>query len=179
MSCGWSIERCNTWQPDARDDDIEDKLRHPRGCASPSVPVTHSNSVGRLEKTEAANVLALVNALSERGCADPVPTAVPFGSGLLVVSGARRYVNRAVGVTLDELGPDDVTTIVRHYTDAGLPPAVQLSSWAPPSTVAALGAAGFVPAWCRSMRAVDPRAPLSTDRAAPADSRWIEIVESR
>lgn len=139
--------------------------------------MSHSNVIRRLEQTEAATVLALVDALVETGCADPVPTAVPLGSGLLVISGARRYVNHAVGVTLDELSPDDVTTLARHYTDAGLPPAVQLSSWAPATTVAALGAAGFVPAWCRSVLAVDPRAPLATDRAAPPDNGRIEIVE--
>jgi GNAT superfamily N-acetyltransferase len=134
------------------------------------------DGIRRLEETEAATVRALVGALVETGCVDPVPTAVPLGAGLLVVSGARRYVNRAVGVTLNELGPDDVATVVRHYTDAGLPAAVQLSSWAPATTVAALGAAGFVPASCRSMLAVDPRAPMAAARAAPGDSR-LEIVE--
>ncbi|MGJ7450392.1 GNAT family N-acetyltransferase [Aquipuribacter sp. MA13-6] len=133
--------------------------------------------IRRLEQTEAATVLALVDALVARGCVDPVPTAVPLGRGLLVISGARRYVNRAVGVTLDELSPDDVTTLVRHYADAGLPAAVQLSSWAPASTVAALGAAGFVPAWCRTMFAVDPRAAPSTGRTVPPVDRRIEIVE--
>lgn len=94
-----------------------------------------------------------------------------------MVSGARRYVNRAVGVTLDELTPDDVRTLVRHYADAGLPAAVQLSSWAPAPTVAALGAAGFVPAWCRSMLVVDPRVTLATDRTDYSDDRRIQIVE--
>ena len=139
--------------------------------------MSHRNMTRRLEETEAATVLALVNALFETGCTDPVPTAVPLGSGLLVITGVRRYINRAVGVTLDELSPDDVTTLVRHYTDARLPAAVQLSSWAPATTVAALGAAGFVPAWCRSMLAIDPRMPGLTDRVAPPGNRRIEIVE--
>ena len=142
-----------------------------------SGPATSIDGIRRLEKAEAATVLALVDALVETGCEDPVPTARPFGNGLLVVSGALRYVNRAVGVTLDELTPDAVSALVRHYTDAGLPAAVQLSSWAPETTVAALGAAGFVPAWCRSMLAVDPRAVLATDRADHSDDRWIQIVE--
>lgn len=166
-----------TWQSGTRDDDPKKEFRASRGCGSPWVPLISSASIERLERTEASTVLALVKALVETGCTDPVPRAVPFGSGLLAISGARRYVNRAVGVTLDGLSPDDVTALVRHYTDAGLPAAVQLSSWAPPSTVAALGAAGFVPVSCRSMFAVDPGASLSTNRVVPPDNRRIEIEE--
>lgn len=126
-----------------------------------------SSLVGRLERTEAATVFALVKALGETGCTDPVPRAVPFRTGIMVVSGARRYVNRAVGVTLAELRSDDVAAVVRHYTEVGLSAQVQLSSWAPTSTVAALGGAGFVPVSCRSMFAIDPGAPPADESRCP------------
>lgn len=132
-----------------------------------------------LEQVEVATVAALVKAWVEAGCSDPVPTAVPLRGGLLVLSGAGRYVNRAVGLTLEELTPDDVRTVVRHYAAAGMPAAVQLSSWAPATTVAALGVAGFVPSWCRSMFAAEPRAslpPLTTDQPLAPLSE-VEILE--
>lgn len=148
----------------------------PVSSATPGPPID-IDGIRRLEEAEAASVLALVDALVEAGCADPVPTARPFGNGLLVVSGARRYVNRGIGVTLDELTPEDVNAVVRHFADAGLPAAVQLSSWAPALTVASLGAAGFVPAWCRSMLALDPRVAAVTDRAHHSDGRRIQMIE--
>lgn len=135
--------------------------------------------VERFEQVEVATVDALVDALVRTGCADPVPTATPLGSGVLVLSGAQRYVNRAVGVTLDELTRRDVDALVRHYAAAGLPAAVQLSSWAPAGTVARLGAAGFVPSWCRSVLAVDLRSapvPPTADRPG-ATSPDVEVVE--
>lgn len=140
----------------------------------------HIDTIRRLEAAEAATVLALVNALAGTGCTDPVPSAVPLASGFLVITGARRYVNRAVGVTLDELSPDDVDTIVHHYTDADLPAAVQMSSWAPVTTVSALSAAGFAPAWSRSMLAADLRDPITPSLSAlpaPSASHGLEIVK--
>lgn len=141
----------------------------------PASRMIDSSLIGRLERVEAATVLALVEALVETGCTDPVLTALPFGGGLVVVTGARRYVNRALGVTLAELSGDDVTALVRHYTDVSLPAEVQLSSWAPTSTVAALGSAGFVPVSCRSMFAIDPGAPLPTNRDVRPDNCPIKV----
>ncbi len=127
--------------------------------------------VERLEQVEAVTDARLVEGLVVAGCRDPVPTASPFGRGLLVVTGVGRYVNRAVGTTLDVLSAADVADVVRHYADAGLPAAVQLSSWAPEETAAALGSAGFVPAWCRSVMAVDPRG-----EPAPATGSPVEVL---
>lgn len=140
----------------------------------------HINTIRRLEAVEAAAVLALVDALAGTGCTDPVPSAVPLASGFLVITGARRYINRALGVTLDELSSDDVDTIVRHYTDADLPAAVQMSSWAPATTVSTLSAAGFAPAWCRSMLVADLRDPITPSLSAspaPSAGHGLEIVE--
>ena len=140
----------------------------------------HISAIKRLEAAEAATVLALVDALAEMGCTDPVPSAMPMASGFLVITGAQRYVNRAVGVTLDELSPREVDTIVDHYADAGLPAAVQMSSWAPATTVSALAAAGFAPAWCRSMLVADLRDFITPSLAGPpalSAGHGLEIVE--
>lgn len=107
--------------------------------------------VERLEQVEVTTVERLVEALAATGAVDPVPTAVAFGHGLLVLTGNGRYVNRAVGITLDQLAEHDVAAVIAHYDAAGLPPAVQLSSWAPEVTVSVLGRAGFVPVSCRSV----------------------------
>ncbi|WP_380167830.1 GNAT family N-acetyltransferase [Jannaschia sp. R86511] len=131
-------------------------------------------TVARLEAAETATVQALVDALVAGGSTDPVPTAVPLAGGLMVVTGGGRYVNRAVGVTLAELRAEDVSTVVRHYADAGLPAAVQLSSWAPAATVSALGAAGFVPVWCRSVLVAD--AAVVTAPRSPAPNPGVEVV---
>ncbi|MFC5379919.1 GNAT family N-acetyltransferase [Aquipuribacter nitratireducens] len=134
------------------------------------------DTIRRLEAVQVAVVRTLVDGLVATGCTEPVPTAVPLGSGCLVVTGPRRYVNRAVGVTLEELGPVDVEAIVRHYADAGLTPAVEVSSWAPATTVAALGAAGFVPAWCRSVLAVDVRDVVADPPSPGPGGRSVEVV---
>jgi GNAT superfamily N-acetyltransferase len=126
--------------------------------------------VERLEHVEAETVSRLVEALRELAT-DPVPQSRPFGSGVLAATGAQRYVNRAVGVGLDELDDGAVADLVAWFRERGVPPAVQLSSWAPTVTVAALAGAGFVPAWCRSVLAVDPVAV-----PVPATDPALEVV---
>lgn len=130
---------------------------HARGRHRYRLPVLVTRDlVSRLEAVEAVTAARLVRALAETVAVPPVPAAEPFGAGVLVATGASRYVNRAVGLGLDELGDEDVGRLVAWFSERGLPAAVQLSSWAPPATVAALGAAGFVPASCRSVLVVDP-----------------------
>lgn len=122
--------------------------------------------VERLELVEADTVSRLVSAL-RTFATDPVPESRPFGSGVLVATGPQRYVNRAVGVGLDALDADAVAELVSWFGGRGLPGAVQLSSWAPAVTVTSLGEAGFVPAFCRSVLAVDPVAvPVAADDPA-------------
>jgi GNAT superfamily N-acetyltransferase len=129
--------------------------------------------VERLELVEAETVSRLVGAM-RTFATDPVPESRPFLSGVLATTGPQRYVNRAVGVGLDALDPDAVTELVGWFGERGLPGAVQLSSWAPAVTVSSLGDAGFVPAFCRSVLAVDPVAvPVGADDPA------IEVVVVR
>lgn len=122
--------------------------------------------VERLEHVEAKTVSRLVAAM-RTFATDPVPESRRFGSGVLAATGPQRYVNRAVGVGFDTLDVDAVAELVAWFGDRGLPGAVQLSSWAPAATVASLAEAGFVPAFCRSVLAVDPVAvPVAADDPA-------------
>lgn len=134
--------------------------------------------VERLESVEVETVSRLVRSLAP-AAADPVPEWSPWGGGLLVAMGPRRYVNRAVGVTLDELSPGAVSTICSWFSDRGVPPAVQLSSWAGRSTVDALTGAGFGPAWCRSVLALDLSgpAPGPPDAGATVDDVEVLVVD--
>ncbi len=139
--------------------------------------------VERLEQVEVTTVERLVKALVATGAVDPVPMAVGFGRGLLIFTGNGRYVNRAVGITLDELAEHDVAAVIAHYDKAGLPPAVQLSSWAPEVTVSALGRAGFVPVSCRSVFASGAtalgRAASTSVTVVPVDANELRARDSR
>lgn len=133
--------------------------------------------VARLESVEVETVGRLVVSLAV-AAVDPVPEAMPWGRGLLVATGPRRYVNRAVGVSLDELSSGSVADLGAWFLERGLVPAVQLSSWAPTTTVEVLAAAGFAPAWCRSVLAltdVHAGAASGPDPAGQVDER-VEVV---
>lgn len=69
--------------------------------------------------------------------------------------GRGRYVNRAIGVTMDELSVADVDVIERFFAEHGLPSMVELSSWAPAPTVAELSRRHYVNTWFRSVFALD------------------------
>lgn len=108
--------------------------------------------VERLEAVETETVVRLVDALA-RTAADPVTEWQAFGRGALVATGAGRYVNRAVGTTVDGLSVGRVAELVDFYQVRGLPPAVQLCSWAPGQTVDSLRHHGFLPVSSRSVLA--------------------------
>ncbi|MFC3690476.1 GNAT family N-acetyltransferase [Aquipuribacter hungaricus] len=126
--------------------------------------------VERLEHVEAVTTAHLVDALVATGSRDPVPVAVPLAGGVLVLTGPARYVNRAVGSTLGPLSADDLALVVDRSAAAGVPAAVQLSSWAPEATTAALREAGFAPVWCRSVLAVPLTSGPVTVGAPPGDA---------
>jgi GNAT superfamily N-acetyltransferase len=107
--------------------------------------------VDRLEATAAAGAVALARAL-----ASSVPgsgaVAEPLGSGALVALGAGRYVNRAVGVSLATVPPDDlVARVESFFAGRGLPPAIELCSWAPSGLLDELGRRRFRPGWFRNV----------------------------
>lgn len=108
--------------------------------------------VRRLEASAASAALRTIEAM--RGL-DPqcAADAKRFGSGVLVAMGRSRFVNRAVGVSLDPLGPAEVAAIEAFFGDHGLASSIELSAWAPPPTVEALRDRGYAPVWFRSMHA--------------------------
>lgn len=81
---------------------------------------------------------------------------VPFRDGALIAMGAGRYVNRAMGVTLHELGDADFNEIENFFTAHGLPPMLEVSSWSNAATVALMAERRYTPQWFRGMYAIMP-----------------------
>ena len=95
----------------------------------------------------------------------PARGAAIFG-GALIATGPGRYVNRGLGVTLDDRSVDDIESIEQFFGEQGLPAAVELSSWSSPATIAEFSRRNFRPAWFRSMFVIDPagrHAPMAPD----------------
>jgi len=132
---------------------------------------------GLVERLEAVEVE--VDARLARALAtvtnDPAVAVHPLGRGVLIATGPDRYVNRAVGITLDALGPDDVDEVVGWYSDRGLPAAVQLSPWAPALTVASLGSGGFLP---RESRSVLVRPTVDAGPVGGAQVRLVQVDDA-
>lgn len=97
--------------------------------------------------------------------------------------GPGRYVNRGIGITMAELSAADVDELERFFVERQLPPMLELSSWAPPSTIAELGRRHYRLSWFRSVFALAPDAHASTaptdvriERVGESDAeRWLEI----
>jgi GNAT superfamily N-acetyltransferase len=106
--------------------------------------------IARLEASAAQAALSHVQALA---LVDPSSQAagVPFGDGALIATGVGRYVNRALGVTLQALGPAELDEIEDFYFARGLDSSIELASWAPESVVEDLSRRGYEPAWFRAM----------------------------
>ena len=133
--------------------------------------VTH-DLVRRLEASAAASELATVEAMLRRdpGCS---ATAEPFGYGALIAMGACRYVNRAIGVTVDIIAPSGLDTIEAFFADHGLPSAIELSPFAPSETVNLLRSRCYVPDWFRSVFAI----ALAGHQPGPGSTLHIERVD--
>lgn len=135
-----------------------------------------------MEATAATASLDLIDALRRL---DPASAAAgrKFLGGALIAMGQGRYVNRAIGVTIDELSSDDADAIEQFFIERKLNPMVELSSWAPPSTVAELAGRDFVARWFRSVFALTPSAArlaqstdLRIERVGGDDQeRWLAV----
>ena len=66
----------------------------------------------------------------------------PSGPGAMVSWGPDRFVNRAIGASLDNLGDDDLDRFEAFYDAAGAPPSIEVLSWASPMFVTRLVARG-------------------------------------
>jgi GNAT superfamily N-acetyltransferase len=138
--------------------------------------------VGRLEATAATASLEVVDAIK---LLDPSTAAEgrEFYGGALIAMGSGRYVNRAIGVSLSELTATDLDVLEQFFVERGLNPMMELSSWAPTSTLAEVARRGFVPRWFRSVFALRP--PMSIGetvtevRIEPVGSdeaeQWLEV----
>lgn len=117
--------------------------------------------VRRLEATAATASLDLIDAIR---LLDPSTAAEgrEFHGGALIAMGPGRYVNRAIGATIDELSETDVDSIEQFFVERNLPPMIELSSWAPKSTLTELARRVYVPAWFRSVFALKPNLDVRT-----------------
>jgi GNAT superfamily N-acetyltransferase len=143
----------------------------------------------RVSSADAEAAARVAEALAQLAGADAV-AARPLGEGVLVALGPGRYVNRAIGV-----GPDlddvDLDSVEAFFASRGLPPSVQLSSWAGQRTLARLSSRRYRPQWFRSVfaRALpipDPRTRAdASDEADPIGvvavgdeelDRWLDVL---
>lgn len=112
--------------------------------------------VRRLEATSATASLDLVDAIKRLGTST-MADGRRFLGGALIAMGPGRYVNRAIGVTLDELSEIDVDSIEQFFVERNLSPMIELSSWAPKPTLTELARRSYVAAWFRSVFALQPK----------------------
>jgi len=106
--------------------------------------------VDRLEASTAKAGELLVCAMAA-GSPDSTAEAMPFGRGALLSMGPGRYVNRAVGVTIDDIGAAEAERLEAWFRQRELPPMVEVSAWASSTTVTTLAQRHYVPAWFRAM----------------------------
>jgi GNAT superfamily N-acetyltransferase len=138
--------------------------------------------VQRLESTSATaslDLIAGIKSLDRSTAAE----GREFHAGALVAMGSGRYVNRAIGVTIGELSANDLDEIEQFFGERHLPSMMELSSWAPASTLKELAQRNYVPMWFRSVFALTPtltfataRAGLRIERVEDADeNRWLDV----
>ena len=106
--------------------------------------------VDRLEASTAKAGELLVCAMAA-GSPDSKADALPFGRGALLSMGPGRYVNRAVGVTIDDIGAAEADRLEAWFRQRELAPMVEVSAWASSTTVTTLAQRHYVPAWFRAM----------------------------
>jgi len=89
---------------------------------------------------------------------DDPATSQALGSGALVSWGPGRFVNRAIGVSLDELDDTSLDELETFFEHAGVPPSIEVYSWAHPDLVAKLAARRFAPVRFNDLLVTDGRA---------------------
>ena len=104
--------------------------------------------VDRLEASTAKAGELLVCAMAA-GSPDSKAEAIPFGRGALLSMGPGRYVNRAVGVTIDDIGAAEADRLEAWFRQRELAPMVEVSAWASSTTLTTFAQRHYVPAWFR------------------------------
>ena len=117
-----------------------------------------------LQRTSAGMSVGVAAAFRALDPDDP-SRSEPLGSGAMVSWGPGRWVNRAIGASIDDLGDDDLDRLESFYDSVGVPPSIEVVSWASPDLVARLVARGFVPIRFVDVLVIDASRPSTT----PAD----------
>ena len=140
-------------------------------------PLVDRALVARLEHSAAA--VAAATAAQHHG-----GLVVPVARGALVILGPGRYLNRAVGATLDGLDDAALAELEDRCAAAGVPAAVEVCSWAPPTLLARLAERGYRPDWFRDVFVHRPggdgfHADGVTIRQVDSDAevaRWLQVL---
>ena len=126
--------------------------------------------VNRLESS-AARVSAATVAAFRAGDPDDPARQQPWQGGVLVALGPGRYVNRGIGVTLDDIDDGGLDEIEAFFAAAGVAPALEVTSWCPPVLLERLVRRGYVVSWFRNVYA------MSLDEAVPAPRPNVGVRE--
>lgn len=103
----------------------------------------------RLDRVAARLALEMVDGYRRAEPGGPA-TSRSFGAGALVALGPGRWVNRAIGVSpLDD--PSMLEELERFFIEAGVPPSLEIGTWAAPSDLGALSSRGYTVAWLRDV----------------------------
>lgn len=141
------------------------------------MPLIDRGLVSRLEQN-AANLAVATAAVHPSG------RSVSLSDGVLVLLGPGRYVNRAIGTTLDGLDDADLDAIERASIAAGVAPAVEVCSWAPAELLTRLAGRGYRPSWFRDVFVRTPGV-VATEMAGIAIrpvvgdedmARWLRVL---
>ncbi len=117
--------------------------------------------ISRVERSAAQFETSTAAAYRQIDPDDPA-TARPLGQGALVALGPGRYVNRAIGITLEDPADATLDEIEAFFATADLPPSIEVSSWASTPVLDRLAARGYRPDWFRNVYVRLPAAPVDT-----------------
>jgi hypothetical protein len=105
--------------------------------------------VRRIETSAAGVTAATVAGFTANG--DDPARCAPFGAGTLAAFGPGRYVNRGVGVSLDDIDDAGLDELEAFFAASGVPPSLEVATWAPTELVTRLAARGYVTEWFRNV----------------------------
>ena len=117
--------------------------------------------VRRIERSAAHVTMSTALALAAQAPAIEA-RAVTFGDGALVSFGRGRFVNRAIGVSLDALDDAQLDELEAFFVASAVDPSLEVASWAPAALLERLAQRGYTLSWFRNVYviAIDDR-PLS------------------
>lgn len=117
--------------------------------------------VRRLEASAARVAAATASVMADQHD-DATARHRVWGTGALVAFGPGQYVNRGIGVTLDDLDDTDLADIDSFFASAAVPAALEVCSWAPAGLLDRLSHGGYTPRWFRNVfvRRVDDPPPV-------------------